>query len=168
MVGLANTQMPKDAMRKDLRFAPAGKRIAATLVDVVLLAVFTWVLIGVIGTQLMEIPKAPFHQSLMMVLCTYVLLCWIFYNHFILPASKRRASIGKQIMGLTIISADGRTMSSTQAVQRVFGQLMSMATGLIGYLLFLGDLEGKALHDNLAATRVIIKSSDAVSGGDDE
>ncbi|MBZ0214991.1 MAG: RDD family protein, partial [Fimbriimonadaceae bacterium] len=154
---LVKFRMTDDVIRKDLNYAPAGKRIAATLIDMVLLVTITWLLIGVIGPELMKLPDEDFHQNLMMILCTYVLLGWIFVNHFILPASRRRGSFGKQIMGLEVISADGRTMIPSQAVQRVFGQLLSMATAFIGYLLFLADSEGKALHDNLAATRVIVK-----------
>ncbi len=164
---LVKFKMTEEAARKDLDPAPAGKRIVATLIDIALLVLISWLLIFVIGTKLMVIPKAEFHQHLMMVLCTYLLLFWVFLNHFILPASKRGGSLGKQIMGLSIVSADGRTMSPSQSVQRVFGQLLSMATGMIGYLWFLGNSEGKALHDNLAATRVIT-ARNSVAGGDND
>lgn len=159
---LVKFKMTDEAISKDIVFAPAAKRIAATLIDVALLALVSWLTIGVIGPELMKIPEEHFHQDLVMILCSYVLLAWIFLNHFMLPSSARRGSVGKQLLGLAVISADGRTMSPAQTVQRVFGQLLSMATALIGYLLFLGDAEGKALHDNLAATRVIVR------GGSDD
>ncbi|MFK5978144.1 MAG: RDD family protein [Rhizobiaceae bacterium] len=152
---LVKFKMREDVTVKGLTVAPAVKRIAAMVIDAALLIFISWLVIGVIGLQLLEFPKTEFHQHLVMVLCSYFLIGWVIFNHFFLPASKWRGSFGKQIMGLSIISADGQTMSPTQAVHRAFGQGLSLATGMIGYFLFMKNAHGKALHDNLAATLVI-------------
>jgi len=157
---LVKHHIPEEAIERDLIAAPAGRRILATAIDLVLLGAIAWVLIGVVGPELMTIPEEYFHQNLMMILCTYLVLGWVFFNHFYMPVGPQRGSVGKRLMGLSIVSADGRAMAPAQAVQRVFGQLLSIVTILIGYLLFMSDPEGRALHDNLAATRVIAGGKD--------
>lgn len=154
---LGRYRMDADAIKTDFAMAPGTRRFMATFIDAAILAVLSWVLIGVVGPALMEIPEEDYHQHFLMIICTYLVLAWIFINHFILPSSARQASVGKMIMGLRIVSADGRTMTPAQAVQRNFGQLLNLGTLLIGYIGCLMDSNRLALHDDLAATRVVEK-----------
>ncbi len=159
---LGRFKIPADAVRQDLVMAPGGKRLLATAIDVAILTALSWTLIGVVGPTLMEFPKQEYHAGLIMIICTYLVLGWVFVNHFIFPSSYRRGSVGKMIVGLSIVSADGRTMTPAQAVQRNFGQLLNLGIFLLGYIGCLINPKRLALHDDLAATRVIIRGSENV------
>ncbi len=137
--------------------APLARRLAAMLIDVALFALSAWLLIAVLGGWLMTLPRQPYHQDLVMIACVYVFLAGILVNHLVLPASKWRGSAGKIAMGLAVVGGDGRTLAPAQAVQRVFGQVLTIATALIGYVWMVADREHRALHDRLAATRVVVR-----------
>ncbi len=157
---LGRYKISADAVRHDLLMAPGVKRFLATAIDVGILTALSWILIGVVGLNLMELPKEEYHADLIMIICTYFVFGWVFVNHFIFPSSYRRGSVGKLIMGLRIVSADGRTMTPAQAVQRNFGQLLNLGILLLGYIGCLIDPNKLALHDDLAGTRVIVRGSE--------
>ena len=144
---------------KALVAAPVATRLLATAIDVALVALSGWLLIAVLGTWLMSLPSETHHQQLAMIVSTYLFLAGVFVNFLVLPASRWRGSIGKIVTGLAVVGGDGRMLSPEQAVQRVFGQLLSIGTLLVGYLWMFRDPERRALHDHLAATRVIVQEA---------
>ncbi|MBL4756348.1 MAG: RDD family protein [Rhizobiales bacterium] len=152
--------VPPEAIRHDMVMASGKKRMLATAIDVAILVFLSWLLIMQIAPALMELPSQSHHSHLIMIVCSYFVMGWVFYNHFILPSTERQGSVGKILTGLRVVSADGRTMTATQAVQRNFGQLLNLGTLLVGYIGCLMDPKRLALHDDLAATRVIERGND--------
>jgi len=153
---LVRTEVPEGESGAALKPAPASRRLLAAVIDLAFAAGLFWLLLAA-GPVMMELPQAEHHKHFVMVVMTYALLIGLFVNHFVLPCTQFRGSVGKMIAGIAVVSANGATLSQHQAVQRVFGQLVSVATALIGYFLFLFDPKARAAHDRLASTRVVIQ-----------
>jgi uncharacterized RDD family membrane protein YckC len=69
--------------------------------------------------------------------------------------STRGATIGKMVLGLKVVRADGGKLSVALAVGRYFGTLVSEFTLLIGFIIAGFDSQKRALHDRMCDTRVI-------------
>ena len=69
--------------------------------------------------------------------------------------STRGATIGKMVLGLKIVRADGTKVTKGLAVGRYFGTLVSDFTLLVGYVVAAFDPQKRALHDRMCDTRVI-------------
>jgi uncharacterized RDD family membrane protein YckC len=69
--------------------------------------------------------------------------------------STRGATIGKIVLGLKIIRADGSPVPAGLALGRYFAQWLSGAILLIGYIMAGFDSQKRALHDRICETRVI-------------
>ncbi len=70
---------------------------------------------------------------------------------------KFQATPGKMALGIKIIMPDGGRITYGRAVGRYFSEFLSSLTLGIGYLMAAFDQEKRALHDRVAATRVVKK-----------
>jgi uncharacterized RDD family membrane protein YckC len=62
---------------------------------------------------------------------------------------------GKMFFGLKVVRSDGGRLTFLHAFFRAWGEVLSWMTLGVGYLLAVRDVEKRALHDRLCATRVI-------------
>ena len=69
--------------------------------------------------------------------------------------STRGATIGKMVLGLKVVRADGGKISPGLAAGRYFATLVSEFTLLIGFIVAGFDAQKRALHDRMCDTRVI-------------
>jgi uncharacterized RDD family membrane protein YckC len=69
--------------------------------------------------------------------------------------SKSGATLGKQLLGLKVIRADGGPIPVNLAVGRFFAYIVSGLILYIGYIMAAFDPEKRALHDRICDTRVI-------------
>jgi uncharacterized RDD family membrane protein YckC len=69
--------------------------------------------------------------------------------------STRGGTIGKLVLGLRIVRADGAPITTGLALGRYFAQWLSAAILMIGYIMAGFDAEKRALHDHICQTRVI-------------
>ena len=67
------------------------------------------------------------------------------------------ATPGKMVCGLRVVRSDGSKVTYGRATGRVFGKMLSSLTLGIGYLMVGYDEQKRALHDQLADTRVVFK-----------
>lgn len=65
------------------------------------------------------------------------------------------ATLGKMVLRLRVVRADGSVVGYGRAAGRHFAKYLSQLTIGIGYVLALWDREKRALHDMVADTRVI-------------
>lgn len=152
---LTRYKMPPDAATPDMVYAAPGRRFAAGFVDLTLTLAVTYVSMKFVAPFLAELATEDHHKTLAYVFGTYLTIGFVLVNFFHLPTSGWRATIGKRMLGLQMVSADGRTMTMTQAVQRLFGQVVSTLLLFAGHLVMFASPERRAMHDNLAVTRVI-------------
>ena len=77
-----------------------------------------------------------------------------------------RASFGKRVFGLRVVSLDGRAPSPGRAALREAGSALSWLTLNLGHLMALVPPRRQSLHDRLAGTRVVAQASMPATGGD--
>ena len=63
-------------------------------------------------------------------------------------------TLGMQVWGLHIEDQHGGHITLVQALKRMFGAILSIACGGLGYLWILFDAEGCAWHDRISGTRI--------------
>ena len=81
----------------------------------------------------------------------------LFFNsaYFITLHGRTGQTVGKLILGVQVVSVEGRPISYGVASVRWLGYLLSSMTLLIGYLLVAFRRDKRALHDLVAGTRVV-------------
>lgn len=73
---------------------------------------------------------------------------WYFWTH------NRGQTPGKSLMGVRVVSTNGREISLLQAVVRYIGYYLNTAVFFLGWIWAAFDNEGQGWHDKLAGTRV--------------
>lgn len=81
------------------------------------------------------------------------LIALAYHTYFI--SSEKQATLGKQAMGLKVITIHGERLSPLNAAGRLLATYLSMFILLIGYIMAAFDSKKQALHDRLAGTYVI-------------
>jgi uncharacterized RDD family membrane protein YckC len=76
-----------------------------------------------------------------------------YHTYFI--SSEKQATLGKQAMGLKVITTHGERLTPLNAAGRFFATYLSLLILCIGYLMIAFDSKKQALHDRLANTYVI-------------
>jgi uncharacterized RDD family membrane protein YckC len=78
-----------------------------------------------------------------------------FFGYFVVQWSLFGKTVGKALMGLRVVTRNGKPPAPWQSVLRVFGYLLSSLTLLVGFLWAGIDRQRQAWHDILAGTFVI-------------
>jgi uncharacterized RDD family membrane protein YckC len=72
----------------------------------------------------------------------------------LMEGSARSATIGKQVMDLSVLTADGKRLSYGASFARAATRLVP-----VGWILALGE-KGRALHDYVAGSNVVVTTSE--------
>jgi uncharacterized RDD family membrane protein YckC len=72
-----------------------------------------------------------------------------------MESSTYQATIGKQILQISVTRLDGERLSFARASARYFAKLLSTATFFIGYLMAGFTEKKQALHDKIVQTVVV-------------
>jgi uncharacterized RDD family membrane protein YckC len=108
--------------------------------------------------------------SISLVINRMIPLGWIlslFFNVLYFPffwSSSARATPGKYIMDLAVVTNDGSQLDLKTALIRYFCQFISSALLFFGYIIALFTEKKQTLHDLLAGT-VVIESSEKTEEG---
>jgi uncharacterized RDD family membrane protein YckC len=73
----------------------------------------------------------------------------------IIEASSYRATLGKRMLGLRVVSLTGRQISFGQGLGRTFGKVISQIPFYIGFFMAGWTEKKQALHDKMAGTLVM-------------
>jgi len=145
-------------------------RFAAFLIDTTLfvfIQTFTiYILIGYpdthgIATNLIKSNLAVFTSNLdylgqfVYANLYFFVLHWLYYAF--MESSARKATIGKQMMGLKVTTLDGKRISFLQASVRHMAKLLSIGTFGAGYLVAFTNVRFQTLHDIIAGCTVRVK-----------
>jgi uncharacterized RDD family membrane protein YckC len=133
--------------------APFLLRCGALLIDyILLLSVPTATLLigrfsGYDGAKLLNNPMNNVSWLIMILLALT--------NFVILPMFSGQ-SLGKMFTGLRIVNTDGTFAGFTHIIRRnVFGYLLTLCTGFLGFLMSAFNAKGRTLHDIIGGTVVI-------------
>ena len=131
--------------------APAGLRLAAALIDLMVLAgidlTVVYLTAQLAGLQISEVATLP-----LVPLGAFLLGLNLAYLAVFTASSGQ--TLGKMAMGLRVIGVDGG-LSPGGAMLRVAVALLGSLVVGAGFLLALARSDGRALHDYAARTRVV-------------
>jgi uncharacterized RDD family membrane protein YckC len=151
------TPVPPVATERDEvlpKAAPAGSRLLAAIVDAVILGAISGVVLyltlricGLSFNGVSLIPLAPFASFLLLIAGGY----------FTLFVAASGQTIGKMAAGLKVVPADSDAprVSLGHAVLRAAAYFVSALPAGLGFLPALLGADRRAIHDRLAATRVV-------------
>lgn len=162
----ASFQRSRPGTEVDLAYAGFGPRFVAKMIDVfVMTAVFVvfGVAMAVFIGALVSGGASASDPGELNGLAIAVIVVWyaaslfapIAYNAYFV--AKSGATPGKKAMGLKVVRANGKNVTTGQAWGRAFADLLSQMTMYVGYLLIIFDDEKRSLHDHVCGTRVIGK-----------
>jgi len=144
---------PKNPPPAPVEYAGFWRRTSAGIIDVVLEAVVAFlVTYYVIDWLLDRVGQMLGYERWKLKMAAgmaYILVlaigAWL-YAAFA-ESSSRRATIGKRIMGLQVVTADGGKVSFGQATIRHFMKFLSLFTAGVGFMMAGWTKRHQALHD---------------------
>ncbi|MGN0024081.1 MAG: RDD family protein [Candidatus Avelusimicrobium sp.] len=146
-------------------YAGFWRRAVALLVDSLIIGIISSILyITVLGTQVFKLivqnPQTSDPKNILSIMGSMILfqiLAFIFFwLYFALQeSSKSQATLGKRVMGLKVVGADGGRISFGRATGRTLGKLVSNMTLYFGYYMAGFTKKRQALHDLMADTFVV-------------
>jgi uncharacterized RDD family membrane protein YckC len=154
VVTRAHPDVRAAAEESDAIAAPSGSRLFAGILDALIVgtisAVVLYLTLKVCGlgtAQIALIPLVPFGSFLLLLAGAY----------FTLFVAANGQTIGKMATGLKVVpaDADGHRVSLGTALVRAAAYIVSALPAGVGFVLALFASDGRALHDRLAATRVV-------------
>ena len=77
----------------------------------------------------------------------------------LMEGSNMNGTLGKYLMGIAVVDENGQPLDYGKAFTRAICRLLSGLILGMGFLIGLFDEEGKTLHDRIAGTRVVVRSS---------
>jgi uncharacterized RDD family membrane protein YckC len=144
----AATRVPEEQAKA----APAGRRIAAAVLDLALLAAvdaavlyFTLRLCALTLDEVAVLPIIPF----------VAFLALLDGGYFVLFTAAIGQSIGKMTARIKVVDRDSGRVRLGQAILRTAAYLVSALPAGLGFLPAIVGREHRALHDRLAETRVV-------------
>ena len=151
-----------------LVFASVGRRFVAVFVDGIITLIASAILLLPyyinLFSQIRQMHQNPgvYHPPAMSLgFQIYSNLVSIgvpaLYEIFLISAYG--ATLGKMLMKVKVVTAEGGRVSYARATGRHFAKLLSALILMIGYLMAFWDEEKRALHDRMCRTRVV--ASDA-------
>jgi uncharacterized RDD family membrane protein YckC len=87
----------------------------------------------------------------------YLVMLALYFAYNVWFVSQKGGTPGKLVLGLRVVTVDGRNLTVGRAIGRYFALMLSGFTFYIGFIIAAFDPEKRALHDHLCGTRVIIR-----------
>jgi uncharacterized RDD family membrane protein YckC len=81
---------------------------------------------------------------------------WLYFSLF--ESGEKGATVGKRIMGLRVVSTEGKRVTFGVATGRFWLNILNYMTGGIGFLVMLFNARGQCLHDMMTST-VVVRST---------
>jgi uncharacterized RDD family membrane protein YckC len=137
-------------------FASFGIRLAAYLIDTIILSIFAMIIGGVFGAMMFAGANRAgangLGLSFFLVQGTVLIVQAAYYTYFV---GKSGQTPGKKLCKIKVVNADGTPVGYAKALGRFFAYLLSSFTCLIGFLMAAWDDQRRALHDRVCSTRVV-------------
>jgi len=147
--------------KAELKYAGFWRRLAAMLIDALLL----YVVLGIVIVAATSMARgaaasgqggraAEFLVS-NIVAAVAVVLAWIYFAIF--ESSPSQGTLGKKALGLRVTDLQGERISFGRATGRFWSKIVSVLVAGIGFLVAAFTGRKQALHDFMASTLVVRK-----------
>jgi uncharacterized RDD family membrane protein YckC len=134
--------------KTELIYGGFWERFVAALIDGIVLTIAQ----NIVSYGIYQ--ESTFSGSLNYGVMGFGMIIGLVYNVYFLSSDKQ-ATLGKQAMGLKVITVEGERLTPMNAAGRFFSTYLSAIILLIGYIMVAFDDKKQALHDRLAHTYVI-------------
>lgn len=121
-------------------YAGLGTRLAALIIDSIILSIIGAIVTGVVGSEVLGIGVG---------FIVGVIYNWYFWTR------NNGQTLGKQLMGIRVVKADGGRLNDLEAVVRYIGYYINTFLLFLGWLWAIPDGKNQGLHDKLAGTVVV-------------
>ena len=143
-----------------------GKRLGAALIDWIVVAFFSFLaimLLALAGALVgMFTPGGPMAPERLMILLAFL----IGLGYFIIGWARGGATLGKNVLGLRVVRADGSNLGYGKAILRYIGYIISGLALSIGFLWINFDKLRQGWHDKFAGSYVVREmDADYLSAG---
>ena len=129
------------------------RRVAASLIDSVILSVVGFILGMVLGLAMVSGGTDDTEVVELTGNVVGIFLGWLYYA--LMESSSKQATIGKMVMGIKVTDLEGNQISFARASGRHFGKIISSLILAIGYLMMLWTEKKQTLHDKMAGCLVV-------------
>ncbi len=129
------------------------RRVAASLIDSVILGVVGAILGIVLGVAMVSGGTDDTEVVELTGNVVGIFLGWLYYA--LMESSSKQATIGKMVMGIKVTDLEGNQISFARASGRHFGKIISSLILAIGYLMMLWTEKKQTLHDKMAGCLVV-------------
>jgi uncharacterized RDD family membrane protein YckC len=156
-------------------YAGFGLRLAAWLIDGILIGVVVGVAMLILGTigfgamggvggfeDLANNPDEVPPGMIAAMMGAYfgfigftMVAAWLYFA--LMESSYRQATLGKMAVGIKVTNMDGGKISFLNATGRYFGKIISGMIMYVGYIMAAFTEKKQALHDMMASTLVLRK-----------
>lgn len=148
-------------------YAGFWKRVAAYIIDAIILAIVFKMLGGLFGTAAVEeatkqaiIGGTPpldaylqLYRSLWVYNLVTMVLTWLYF--ILCESSVWQATVGKLALGIRVTDMDGNRIGFARALGRYAGKYVSAIVLLIGFIMVGFTQRKQGLHDLMASTLVL-------------
>jgi len=160
--------------QNEIRYTGFFDRAAAAILDLIIVSTICWYLLrGIapvakfIGPVLFANTAAAYHEPEMPVMLgivlvgtvLFIILSWVYSAG--MTSSQYQATFGKIIMGMKVTDAEGRPLSFAQGSVRFCAKILSTLILCIGLFMIAFSEKRLGLHDHIAGTRVVYKTTAA-------
>jgi uncharacterized RDD family membrane protein YckC len=125
-------------------------RVVAYIIDGILLTIVCGVADRLLGINILA-TDWDHYDPLANVIS--LVIGWLYFA--LLESSERGATVGKMVMGLRVVTSDGRRLSFMNATGRYFAKILSAIILCIGFIMIAFTDRKRGLHDMIAGTLVI-------------
>ncbi len=137
------------------QYAGFVSRLIAWIIDQLVVVGFTfitgWIASFVLDTLAFDNQVYELTVALILVIVNFAFFLFYFIGLWMISGQ----TLGKSIMGLRIVRADGERLKLRNAILRFIGYPISGMLLFLGYLMVLIDRRRQALHDKIGGTIVV-------------
>ncbi|WP_084151598.1 RDD family protein [Thiomicrorhabdus sp. Milos-T2] len=136
------------------------KRLGAYIIDWLILAVISVLLMIMLGVYLAYLGKNPDNEAAMMGVSLIgnlvtLFIAWFYYAG--MESSSKQATYGKSLLGMKVTDLHGERISFLRASVRYFSKILSVLILFIGFIMIAFTSKKQGLHDMIASTLVVNK-----------
>lgn len=148
--------------KEDVVFAGFFSRLAAFLIDSILVGVGLWIVKVPVWFIKMAVGDSFLFQPFLFEFTIFDVIYYLLtVTYFVLMTYYCGATVGKHLMKIKVVDAEGQKLSFISVlVRETVGRYLSALIIYIGYIIAGFDERKQGLHDKIADTCVIYKYSD--------
>jgi uncharacterized RDD family membrane protein YckC len=141
-----------------------GLRLLATLLDGVLLFLFTMLVLLVVGLVGIFVGMYSTREPLRVELWFTLIGLGLSLIYYVAAWAGSGQTIGKAVAGIRVVGADGQSLSVGRALLRYIGYLVSGLALSLGFLWIALDRKRQGWHDKLAGSYVVYSDAEFPAG----